>query len=129
MAPCSFPAASSCSLGSAHLARHAAGHAHRPTSAVRRSRGRYPREFPIEVVSAAGGDLSGITMVTTSIDHDLALRSDGTVWAWGDNVNGELGIGTSSNQGCACYTSALQVVGPGGIGALSGIIAVSAGGY
>jgi alpha-tubulin suppressor-like RCC1 family protein len=28
--------------------------------------------------------------------HTVALRTDGTLWAWGDNFLGQLGIGTSS---------------------------------
>jgi alpha-tubulin suppressor-like RCC1 family protein len=30
--------------------------------------------------------------------HFLILKSDGTVWAWGSNTNGQLGIGNSSNS-------------------------------
>ena len=30
--------------------------------------------------------------------HSLALKSDGTVWAWGSNIYGELGDGTSINR-------------------------------
>lgn len=54
-------------------------------------------------------------------NHALALKSDGTVWAWGDNTYGELGDGTTtpSNQ-------PVEVISPGGV-ALSGIIAVAAG--
>jgi alpha-tubulin suppressor-like RCC1 family protein len=29
--------------------------------------------------------------------HVLALRTDGTVWAWGENGKGQLGIGTNNN--------------------------------
>ena len=38
--------------------------------------------------------LTGVTQVAASCDHSLALRSDGTVWAWGDNSAGQLGRGT-----------------------------------
>src|SRR3984885_9402087 len=39
--------------------------------------------------------LSGITHVATDGFHTLALRSDGTVWAWGTNDHGEIGDGTT----------------------------------
>ena len=41
-----------------------------------------------DVIAVAGGDV-----------HSLALKADGTVWAWGDNTLGQLGNGTlvSSN--------------------------------
>ena len=54
--------------------------------------------------------------------HNLAVMSDGTVWAWGNNDNGQLGV--NSNDGsCA----PLQVHGPGDVGYLTGIIKVAAG--
>src|SRR6185437_15869971 len=31
-------------------------------------------------------------------DHALALLADGTVWAWGNNHDGELGDGTTSDR-------------------------------
>ena len=30
--------------------------------------------------------------------HSLALKSDGTVWAWGDNRFGQLGGGTNKDR-------------------------------
>lgn len=47
--------------------------------------------------------------------HSLALKSDGTVWTWGDNANGKLGIGTTTD-------SLVPVMVPG----LQEIVAISA---
>jgi alpha-tubulin suppressor-like RCC1 family protein len=38
--------------------------------------------------------LTNITAISAGWFHILALRADGTVWAWGNNSNGELGDGT-----------------------------------
>ena len=48
--------------------------------------------------------------------HSLALKNDGTVWAWGNNAYGQLGNGTTSNSSVAVQVSGL-----------SGIVAVAAG--
>jgi alpha-tubulin suppressor-like RCC1 family protein len=37
--------------------------------------------------------LSGVTAISAGLSHNLALLSNGTVMAWGDGVNGELGDG------------------------------------
>ena len=50
--------------------------------------------------------------------HSLAVKSDGTVWAWGTNSVGELGDGTTTS----CDTP-VQVSG------LSGVVAVAGGSY
>ncbi|MFZ2956209.1 MAG: tetratricopeptide repeat protein [Candidatus Ozemobacteraceae bacterium] len=58
-----------------------------------------------DIISVSAGDL-----------HCLALKNDGTVWAWGKNDRGELGDGTTTNR----HT-------PVKIDSLSDITAISAG--
>ncbi|MCL2546342.1 MAG: hypothetical protein FWE06_03995 [Oscillospiraceae bacterium] len=40
-------------------------------------------------------NLSEVTAVAANASHTVALRNDGTVWAWGANWDGELGDGTT----------------------------------
>jgi alpha-tubulin suppressor-like RCC1 family protein len=56
--------------------------------------------------------------------HSLALKNDGTVWAWGDNSLDELGDGTTTG-----HNTPVQVKGPGGAGNLTQIVAIAAGDY
>ena len=37
-------------------------------------------------------------------DHTAAIKTDGTLWAWGRNNNGQLGNGTRIN-----YSSPIQI--------------------
>ena len=55
--------------------------------------------------------------IAAGYSHSLALRKDGTVWAWGYNGYGQLGDGTTSEK-----RSPVQVNG------LSGVTAIAAGG-
>ncbi|GII52614.1 hypothetical protein Pth03_10030 [Planotetraspora thailandica] len=66
--------------------------------------------------------LTGVVQVAAG-GHDyrsysLALRSDGTVWAWGDNALGEFGDGTTIGR-----TTPVQVPG------LTGVTQIAAGSY
>ena len=60
--------------------------------------------------------LSGVTAIATGWDSAFALRADGTVWAWGANLLGELGNGTY-------VPSVVPVRVPG----LTGVTAITAG--
>lgn len=60
--------------------------------------------------------LTDITAISAGNTHALALKSDGTVWAWGSNMNGELGTGSSTNS----YT-------PVKINSLTNVKSISAG--
>jgi alpha-tubulin suppressor-like RCC1 family protein len=64
--------------------------------------------------------ISNVVQIEAGSFHTLALKSDGTIWAWGLNDHGQLGDGTTMNR-----PTPVQV----GIGVLgfNNIIAVSAG--
>lgn len=72
---------------------------------------------PVQVTALGG---KTITAIAAGCKHTLALDSDGTVWAWGDNISGELGDGSSNNN----RTSPVQVSIPAGVE----IVALAAGG-
>jgi alpha-tubulin suppressor-like RCC1 family protein len=40
----------------------------------------------------------GIGATTLGYNHSLAIKNDGTVWAWGGNLQGQLGIGNQTSQ-------------------------------
>ena len=70
--------------------------------------------------------LGGVVAIAAGYEHSLALKGDGTVWAWGGNVDGTLG--TASNDRCgnpsfssACSKTPVQVAG------LTGVTAIAAG--
>jgi alpha-tubulin suppressor-like RCC1 family protein len=57
--------------------------------------------------------LEGVVAIAAGSWHCTALRSDGSVWAWGDNSWGQLGDGTTTNR----FTP-VAVNGPGNIVAI-----------
>ncbi|MEA2645150.1 MAG: hypothetical protein QOE92_233 [Chloroflexota bacterium] len=83
-------------------------------------------DSPVQVVGPGGtGTLGGIVAVAEGRYHSLALKSDGTVWAWGNNSNGQLGDGNGPTDS----PTPVQVLGAGGTGVLSGVVAIGAGNY
>jgi alpha-tubulin suppressor-like RCC1 family protein len=41
--------------------------------------------------------LSGVSQISAASSHTCARRTDGSVWCWGTNANGELGDGTTGD--------------------------------
>lgn len=76
------------------------------------------RNAPVQVRGPGGiGYFTGAIAAAAGGSHSLALRADGTVWAWGPNGNGALGNGTTMDS---LYP--VQVFG------LTNIVAIAAGG-
>ena len=77
------------------------------------------RHLPVQVHGPGNtGYLNSITAIMGGESHNFALKSDGTVWAWGWNSMGQLGDGTFTDR----YTP-VQVSG------LSSVIALGGRGY
>ncbi len=51
------------------------------------------RKSPVQVAN-----LTNVIAISGGADFSLALKSDGTVWAWGLNSSGQLGDGTTTNR-------------------------------
>ena len=54
--------------------------------------------------------LEGVVKSAASDEHVLVLKSDGTVWAWGRNLNGQLGDGTNTDSNVPVQVSDLDGV-------------------
>ena len=84
---------------------------------------------PVQVVGSGGtGTLTGVTQLSAGLGHTCAVRSDNTVWCWGDDNYGELGDGASGPGSASGHSATpLQVVNVGGSSTLAGVTEVSAG--
>lgn len=76
--------------------------------------------IPVQVLTVPGktDNFSGVTAITGGWSYSVALKSDGTVWAWGRNDSGQLGNGTTSDSSVPVQVSNL-----------SGVIAIAGGGF
>jgi alpha-tubulin suppressor-like RCC1 family protein len=82
--------------------------------------------WPVQVLGPGNiGFLTDVEAIAAGDIHTVALKQDGTVWTWGANYFGQLGNGTidlfNPNP------TPVQVLGPGGIGFLTGVKAIAAG--
>ncbi len=71
------------------------------------------RYTPVQVVG-----LTNVAAIAAGGLHSLALKSDGTVWAWGYNYDGELGDGTTTTASS-----------PSNVNGLTNIASIAAGEY
>ena len=63
--------------------------------------------LPVKVKIGGGSvDLTGVVSIAAGYYNSFAVRKDGTVWSWGYNNYGQLGLGDSANR-----TTAQQVLG------------------
>jgi alpha-tubulin suppressor-like RCC1 family protein len=82
-------------------------------------------DVPVQVKGPIGVDyLQNVVAVAAGGWHSLALKSDGTVWAWGYNYYGQLG-----NDSGTDVDRPVQVKGENGVGNLIGVVAIAAGDY
>ncbi|KKT37817.1 MAG: Regulator of chromosome condensation RCC1 [Parcubacteria group bacterium GW2011_GWA1_44_13] len=79
---------------------------------------------PVQVLGVGGsGFLTGVSAISAGASHTCALKSDETVFCWGqNNVSGQLGDNTTTTS-----LTPVQVLGVGGSGFLTGVSAISAG--
>ncbi|MDD5528676.1 MAG: T9SS type A sorting domain-containing protein [bacterium] len=73
------------------------------------------RRYPVQTKL-----LTNVIAISAGGSHSLALKSDGTVWAWGYNGSGQLGIGSSD------YNTHFV---PVQTNLLTNVVAISAGGH
>lgn len=66
---------------------------------------------PVEVHGPGdSGFLNSITAIMGGEVHNVALKSDGTVWTWGNNMFGELGNGSTNDASTPVRVSGLSAV-------------------
>lgn len=58
------------------------------------------RSTAVQVLTASG-PLTGVVAIETGAMHTVALKNDGSVWAWGRNSTGQLGNATTTSQSFA----------------------------
>ena len=56
------------------------------------------RLYPVQVTDSTTNPITNISAIAAGGAHTVFLKNDGTVWATGQNNNGELGIGNTTQQ-------------------------------
>jgi alpha-tubulin suppressor-like RCC1 family protein len=79
-----------------------------------------PDPYSAHLGPLLAGGLTGVTKIAAGLTHSLALKSDGTLWAWGDNSVGELGDGTRRALDWPDRSTPVRVSGLSGVAAIAG---------
>lgn len=58
----------------------------------------YDQPLPVQILLDGLVEDEGWEYVSAGTDHSLAIRQDGSLWAWGANANGQLGDGTLEDR-------------------------------
>jgi alpha-tubulin suppressor-like RCC1 family protein len=82
------------------------------------------RSLAKPVLTATGAALTNVASISAGAVHSVAVLRDGTVYAWGLNTSGQLGIGTASYS--TSSMRAVRVLSSAGV-PLTGVAAVAAG--
>jgi len=77
---------------------------------------------PTATVPLAATDTPNFITLASATAHTVALRDDGSVWAWGGNANGQLGNGTTTDS-----DQPVPVLSDSSGTPLSGVVAIAAG--
>jgi alpha-tubulin suppressor-like RCC1 family protein len=59
-------------------------------------------------VLVSGSQMTGVDQMSVANDHVCAHKTDGTIWCWGSNSYGQIGVGTSSSSN-PTYLNPVQV--------------------
>ena len=79
--------------------------------------------IPQQVLAPGDVPLTNVIAISAFAFHSMALKSDGTVWAWGQGRYGELGDGTETD-----HSTAVQVLVAPGV-PLTGVVAIATGAF
>ena len=82
--------------------------------------GSAPTDHASPVAASGLGPGSGVVEIAAGASHALALKSDGSVLAWGNNASGQLGTGDAPSD----HLTPIAVT---ALGAGSGVVAIAAG--
>jgi hypothetical protein len=72
---------------------------------------------PVRVMTGSSTELTNVTAIAAGGSHSLALRNDMSIWAWGYNSNGQLGIGSTAASNRPLVSASYPI--PGSNGAIT----------
>ena len=63
--------------------------------------------YPVPVISSSGGLLTGVSSISCGNGSSYALKTDASIWVWGNNTYGQLGDGTTTTRATATLIGSL----------------------